>query len=104
MQVKINDFDMARTCIRPGETHAPLDIDADAELPSSFARQRFKTVAGRTAQELQGLRRVQHLQLALGNRLDAAEPPWASAFEQGKRVAAAEGLDHSAKRNTLNGI
>jgi hypothetical protein len=73
-----------------------LDIDADAELPSPFTHQRFKTVAGRTAQELQGLRRIQHLQLALGNRLDAAELPGATAFEQGKRVAAAEGLDHSA--------
>jgi len=98
--VVINDFDTTGTRVCPDEAHAPLGVDADAVLSSPVAPERLKAVAGRTAQELKGLRRVEHLQLAFGNGLDAAELPRATAFEKGTRLTAVEGLDHSVKRIT----
>jgi hypothetical protein len=48
---------------------APLRIDPDAPLPAALPLQRFEPVARRRVQADDGLRRVDHQQLAARERL-----------------------------------
>jgi len=102
--VVIDDLDITRTIVGPDKTQSPLRVDTDAVLPASVAAKRFEPISGRAAQELQGLCSIQHLQLALGQRLERTELSRASSRKQRVCVAASEGLNHSAQRITRNGM
>lgn len=56
--VIVDDLDVVRITVRPGNTHAPLIIDANAELARAITLQLFETVDRRNMQFLQFTRIV----------------------------------------------
>ena len=46
----VDQFDIVRVAVTPGEADAPLVIDTDTVLPRALGGQLFQTVTGRYAQ------------------------------------------------------
>lgn len=86
----IDDLHVGHALVGPHEAQPPLVVDADAVLALAVAAQRFQPVAGRAAQEVQSLRRVQLRQLALGHAVDVGEAAGLAAGEQALRVRTLE--------------
>ena len=61
----INYFDVVGVVFTPDKTDAPLDVDANAELPLSVALQRLQPIGRGHLQVLQGRGAMQNFQLAL---------------------------------------
>jgi len=69
--VVVDDLDVGRSGVGPGETDPPLLVDPDAVLSGPVAAEGLKAVAGRHPEILQDLGSVQHHQLPQGDPLDA---------------------------------
>ena len=61
--------------IAPFEANAPLVVDPNAVLTGAVSAQSFQSIGRRHAQILQGLRPVEHSQLAQGNLLNVGRQP-----------------------------
>ncbi len=77
----VHDLDPMRPILAPEEDQPPLPIDPDGILTGAVAAQGFQPVAGRHAQIVQPLRRIQHRQLTarrLGQvrAMLRGRPPW----------------------------
>jgi hypothetical protein len=60
--VIVNHLDIVGVAVAPGETDAPLVIDADAVLPCPVATQSFQPVARRRPEVIKRCGGVQHEQ------------------------------------------
>jgi hypothetical protein len=63
--VVVHNFNVNGTHVRPDEADAPLVIDTNTVLTLSIAFQRFKAIARRRLQEIEGLSCLQLGKLAL---------------------------------------
>ena len=90
----IDDLDSRGAVMGPDEADPPLAVDADAVASLAIAAEFFQAVSRRKAQRAQGGGVVKHLELALGNELNAREAGNVTAVEQRSGVKASERLDH----------
>ena len=92
----VHNLDLMRAVVAPDEDQAPLPVDPDGVLAGAVAAQGLQPVAGRDAQVVQPLRRIQHRQLAtrgLGQVPRHAARQAALEDERGRFVA--EAPDHA---------
>ena len=75
--VVVDDLDVGRSGVGPGEADPPLLVDADAVLPGSVSAKCLKAVAGRHSEVVEDLGGVQHHQLPQGRSLD----PWVDGLD-----------------------
>ncbi len=62
--VVVDDFDIGGAFLSPGETDAPLVIDADGMLAATVTGQRFEPVCGWRAQVVKSARGMEHVELS----------------------------------------
>src|SRR6202049_1620844 len=62
--VVVDNFDIGRPFLSPEEADAPLVIDPDGVLATTFAGQRFKPVCWRRAQVVEIARGMEHVELS----------------------------------------
>jgi hypothetical protein len=89
-------FHIMRVAAFPAKTQAPLIINANAPLPLSVSRQSFQSVAGRNAQVIDYLCRIDRLKLAPGHVLHMrgnGSDPVAIEYRRGELVG--ERADHA---------
>ena len=72
--VVIDDFHINRTLLGPSETNSVLIINADAVLPLPISSQNLQPVPRWRAQEVEGVRSIQHGELPCRYVRDSAEP------------------------------
>jgi len=83
------------------EAHPPLIIDSNAPTPFPVALQSLQPVPGWASQICNSLRRIEHLQLSLGNNRNRPEPSRRSVFKKGMGVFAPKALNHTMEYITL---
>ena len=94
----VYDLDTIWSGLSPNETHAPLVVDADAELARPIAPEGFEAIARRRAQRLQGRRRVQHVQFSRRGLGDGAPSGRAIAVcEKPLSFGVGEANDHTSR-------
>ena len=90
----VDDFNVPRAVVSPAKADSPLVVDPDAVLPTSIAGKFLEPVAGRDAKVVQILGAIENLQLALGLRLEGAEPTRRTAPEKFLGVARCKRPNH----------
>lgn len=91
----VYDLNVRRRAVQTAETDAPLVIDADAPPALAVAGELLEAVAGRYAEEIEGYRGVQLLQLALRRALHVPrEFAGKTAVKQLLGFLAGERFDH----------
>lgn len=90
----IGDFDVMRAVLLPCETDAVLVVDPDRMLPRAIALERLQPVAGRCAQVVKYMGRVQHPQFAQGHTLEVHEAAHPLAAGEGLGVPVRKAADH----------
>ena len=77
----------------PSEAHAPLFVDANAELARTVSLQRLQAVTRWRGQRIKSRRSIQLNQLALSHSTDGLPATGGAPLEQGLRVFITETLD-----------
>jgi len=72
-RVVVDDFDIGRTLLGPGEADPPLIVDADRVLSATVAGKGFEPVRGGCPQVIEGASVMQHVELSQRLLLDPAE-------------------------------
>lgn len=75
--VVVDDLDVGRSGVGPGEADPPLLVDPDAVLPGAVPAECLKPVPGRHPEVVEDLGGVQHHQLPQGRSLD----PWVDGLD-----------------------
>ena len=91
--VIVDDLNLVSVTFGPNETEAPLVVDANAVLPLAIATKLLQMVARRHPQVMQGLRVVQHYELAPRGILNAHKTQATPAVEKRVRIFASERSD-----------
>jgi len=92
--VIVDDVNLVRVTVTPGEADAVLIVDPDAVLPVAITRERFKVVAGKRTQVAKAPRSVQLLELSLSDAGDTLEAAAEPAGEQVLSLPVAKRADH----------
>ena len=93
----VRDLNFIRLSAAPAKADTPLIIDSNAVLPRSVSRKLLQPVARWRSKIHQGVRRVDDLQLALGDPLQAqGELPRALTSENPLRMSVTEGPDQGS--------
>ena len=66
----VDQFDIVRVAVTPGEADAPLVVDTDTVLPRALGGQLFQTVTGRYAQISERIGRIDRDELAKHHSLE----------------------------------
>ena len=91
----VNDFDLVRVAIAPGEAYTPPVVDPYAVLTRSIAGQFLETVPGREPQVLDNLRGVKEDQFLVGCPVQIGrQPPGALSGEDTFGLGVGEGAYH----------
>ena len=94
--VVVDDLHLRRTIVGPTEADPELVIDSEAVLTSPITSQRFQPIARRRSKEIEGLRSVEHRELARRDGRDRRELPRSAGLEEAPRFRATEALYHGA--------
>jgi hypothetical protein len=103
--VIVDDFHFVSVARTPPEPDTPLVIDSNAVLTGSVAFQRFKPIARRDAQEIQGSRSMDLQQLPMRDPLYVRrKAPAMLAPEEFLCLSVGETFDHqqSLQRSSVN--
>jgi hypothetical protein len=92
--VVIDDLDGLGTRLLPSKADAPLIVDADTVLPSSFSRKGLESIPWRHLEIIEPGCNLQLPKLSPGNRLDVHKPPDPLAPAKSLRIRATERPDH----------
>jgi hypothetical protein len=92
--VVVHHFDLLRVAVFPHEADPILVVDPYAVLPTPITAQRLEVVAGKRAEVVESLRRVQLHQLALSDPGNAPKPPCRMALKERFGVSIPERPDH----------
>jgi hypothetical protein len=91
----VDNLDVFGPVWRPTETDAPLLVDPDAELSPAIALERLKLISWWRAQLVEAYRRIEHVKLARGYRLERSPLTWADAVpEESLSRPISEAPDH----------
>jgi hypothetical protein len=97
LSVRVDDLDIVGIAFSPGETDAPLVVDANAVLAPAVAPERLQLIARRGLQVLEDSSAVQIEQLPASRPLDGPEPPNRPVAEQFLDILVLEGPDHTLR-------
>jgi len=100
----VHNFNVMRIAIPETKTDSPLLVDADTPLTTAISRQPLQPVARWRTQIGNIRRRVKHLQLSFGLRLNRPEPARTFPRKQQLRVPAGKRANHEGtlKRHIFN--
>lgn len=90
----IDDLDVPRRSVTPGEADAELIVDADAPLSNPIAREFLQPVLWRHTQSFNARGGMYHLKLSHCHSGNVGETGDTCALEQGFGIPAPERLDH----------
>src|SRR5262245_16279757 len=100
--VIIDNRDVVRVAVAPGETDPPLVVDADAVLPGAITAQLLQLIARRDAQVVQDLGRVDCDEFAERDPTQLGrKPAHRLASKEACGVATTETLDHLVDINAM---
>ncbi len=90
----IHNFNVVHIAVFPSEAHPPLIVDTNAVLPLPIAFQRFKLIAGRLPEILQGSGTVKIKQLPPRLPFKGLKADNATIIKKSGGVATAKRFNH----------